>query len=349
MINEFLPISRAARLVAPISPSIEKDNFSAGIDYIIGGDGLMSRHEIQSEPVSEMPSHSVLYGATPLSVGWYQKMNNAYIDGIANRDKSYKDWMFAFRDWVDRDQISVSRADIENALRHPSGGYHAPIENVNAVGSSWNFPETLAWIATRDALEVAHMRYSEHWAAPMDASISHRMLAQSDNCRRLLIGWLVIATAEKHCKCSSQRTAKKERWENCRCVGEAYVALRQFANGTIYQIPEYQPKPVYGYFTLTWPDDAHNLTFLRKDVLAQWPKDKTNHQPVAVSTPRLPVATLNNWWEGLSDSAKEQKQDDLWEQAKKAYSTHSISRQRIRELTGPRKRGVKPLRGNESA
>ena len=115
------------------------------------------------------------------------------------------------------------------------------------------------------------MQCADHWNAPLDSSDMVRATMQHDDWRRSLIGWLVMVTAERHCKCSSRRTDAKERWETCQCVGSAYVELRRFLNGSQYSIPEYRPSPAYASFTLTWPDGAHNLKFLREDVLAKWP------------------------------------------------------------------------------
>lgn len=65
--------------------------------------------------------------------------------------------------------------------------------------------------------------------------------------------------------------------------------------------------------------------------------------------PRLPDATLQAWWDALSDDAQSLGQDELWALCRTAFPRHAISRDRIRALAGPRKRGPKGIRGKPTA
>jgi hypothetical protein len=59
----------------------------------------------------------------------------------------------------------------------------------------------------------------------------------------------------------------------------------------------------------------------------------------------LPQAMLDSWWSNLDDEAKELGQDDLLDLCRAAFPRHNVSRERVREIAGPRKRGPKPKRG----
>lgn len=58
--------------------------------------------------------------------------------------------------------------------------------------------------------------------------------------------------------------------------------------------------------------------------------------------PKLSPAALQQWWQSLSPQESAQSQVKLMDLCKKAHPDHSITRQRIRALTGPRKTGPKP-------
>ena len=268
----LIPISRAARIIAPIESTLHGDYFRAGVNSIACPEWQQSRGEIRIREVSPAPTHAIFDGMTLQSREWHIARDQAYSDGLYRSDPTYEAWMHDFRSWIDNDQLLVSRSDVEAHLMKPYSGGEVPVENVNAAGASWNFPETLAWIATRDPVEVTRMRCCSHFAALHVGEDSRRYaLGQSDIGRTALIGWLAIVTARNHCRSGSVLTDTQEQWESCQCVGNAYVELARYANGTNHPIPEYIPKPAYGYFTLSWPEGAHNLKFVRDDVIANWP------------------------------------------------------------------------------
>ena len=288
---DMIPITRAGRIIAPICDDFlyKGGAFEAGWRYILGN---RCNPAVQRQIVTQPPTHPFLDGHVAASPAWFSAIFGDHT-GFYDQD-GYDDFIAELWKWIKDDGLLVSRHDVEGARKHPSGGYHAPLENVDAVGASWNFAQTLAWIATRDPLEVAQMQCADHWNAPLASNDIVRATMQNDRGRRGLIGWLMIATAESHCKCGSRRTDAKERWETCQCVGSAYVELRRFLNGTDYSIPEYRPSPAYASFTLTWPDGAHNLKFLREDVLAKWPV--LNSRVAALAPQQLCEDWLREVW-----------------------------------------------------
>lgn len=63
----------------------------------------------------------------------------------------------------------------------------------------------------------------------------------------------------------------------------------------------------------------------------------------------LPQTMLEQWWKDLSSEARAVGQEDLLDLCRSAFPRHDITRDRIRKLTGPRKRGPKPFSGKPSA
>ncbi len=245
----------------------------------------------------QFPFPDLLTGEV-LSKNWFSSIRNRRHGSDYHQ---ISDWNVEFIEWM-RQSLSVCRKGILDNLRPPSDYGHAPVEHVDTAGTHWNFPETLAWIATRDPLEVARMRYSRHWEAPIgddDPNFKSRALTQNDSTRRRMIGWLVMTTALNHCECGSNLSDEREAWESCHCVGKAYDELCQFAKGTNHPIPIYQPKPAYASFALSWPDGAHNLVFLRSDVIARWPANVT-----AETTDWTPDA-MKKWWSTAEAENKE--------------------------------------------
>ena len=261
---DFLPIDRAARIVAPISDHIEHRYFDGGVFHVLH---MLSDFDIDVEAGCAPPKPPFSVPSPPLTRQWFASIQH-HRSGADYLQVA--EWNRLFLDWI-KASLKVSRHGILANLSSPSGQFHAPIENVDTAGASWSFPQALAWIATRDPIEVARIQYSQHFGPPMvDAQPHLRAMMQSDSDRRKLIGWLVLQTSLKHCKCGSAVTLDREAWETCQCVGRAYDELRAFADGTANPMPEYQPKPAYASFTLTWPDGAHELRFTRAAVTGRW-------------------------------------------------------------------------------
>jgi hypothetical protein len=82
---------------------------------------------------------------------------------------------------------------------------------------------------------------------------------------------------------------------------------------------------------------------------ADWRKTFPLGMARRAKKPPLPIGTLNAWWDKRSETDRRLPQDDLLQMCKQEFPTHSISRQRVRDLDPDRKRGPKPFRGKMSA
>jgi hypothetical protein len=65
--------------------------------------------------------------------------------------------------------------------------------------------------------------------------------------------------------------------------------------------------------------------------------------PEVATQPRLSVSKLQKWFDNLSVADRFMPQDKLLSRCKSAHPDHSITRQRIRDLTPGRKQGPRPI------
>lgn len=85
-----------------------------------------------------------------------------------------------------------------------------------------------------------------------------------------------------------------------------------------------------------------------QEVDADEPFSKSPDQ-LKQQVPRLSKIALHGWWQALDPATRSLPQDELLVISKAAFPGKFISRERIRELTGPRKRGKKPFSGKPTA
>ena len=297
--EDFLPISRVARIVAPISDDLESSYFEGAIFYVLR---MLGQSDIETKAQIAPPTPPFEVPFPILSREWF-----ASVMRIRSRSdySTLNDWNRTFLEWA-KSNLRVSRAAILANLVPPAGQVHPRVEHIDRAGVSWSFPQVLAWITTRDSLEVARMQYAELFGAPMQEEVpplgyintrsdnngprlgernQWYCPLQSDSGRRLLVGWLVLRASLDHCKCGARATSEQEAWENCECVGKAYEALISYIGPASQILPRYLPEPAYASFTLTWPEDAHNLRWQHAEILEKWPAVKNETLPSPKTRP----------------------------------------------------------------
>lgn len=303
--NDLLPIERAARIVAPISDHIGQGYFEGAIFNVLR---MLGEFDIgvEAEVALATPPFDVPFPT--LTKGWFAAIQQFHTEAdIVN----LADWQRDFVVWA-KTKLVVSRADLVRNLRAPSEPGHEPVGHVDVPGAIWSFPQVLAWVATRDAKEVARIRFLDHFGIPFSREKAGQLetaqsdmgritvgrsepkpFLQSEWGRRKLIGWLVLQTSQHHCKCGAKTTPDREAWEACICVGRAYEQLLAFAKGTAHPLPEYQQQAQHASFTLTWPDGAHNLRWPRYEVFKQWPpmarKRQLDHDKIQARASELRI------------------------------------------------------------
>lgn len=76
------------------------------------------------------------------------------------------------------------------------------------------------------------------------------------------------------------------------------------------------------------------------------PDQRVPRKPAVVSVADAP---LRGWWQRLGNRSEAMTQGELLAAARAAFPQKHVSRQRIRDLTGPRKTGPKPIRRKDAA
>ena len=280
------------------------------------------------------------------SQDWFHWKNAFNSDGRNIEETiALGEWNRNFREWS-VDQLRVRRADI---LQHIDCAFvvphHAPEHDVFST-SHWNFPQALAWIATRDPKQVARITYGEHWHAPISEEVLSRYLRQNRIMRRKLIGRLLLVVSNHHCKCGSKPKEDSEPWESCQCLFNAYEELRIFADKKGWTAPPYRAEPSIGNFELDWADDSHKIVLPRGDVQKQWPSIQKHPAP---RRQNVSIGALKEWYSKLQNRDS-LTQDERLNAAKSNFPRNNVPRQMLRdiigEIDGPQKPGKKPSAGS---
>ncbi|WP_339710635.1 hypothetical protein [uncultured Sphingosinicella sp.] len=131
----------------------------------------------------------------------------------------------------------------------------------------WSFPKAMAWIATRDYLALARMG---HFRRPED---DDEAVAQDGVCNynTQALGWLHTAITFAHCECGARRDFGFEAIKHCTCISVAWEELVRFKGGLSPNTPELVFNIQEGWLSMTWPDGANDIRFLRRDILDRWP------------------------------------------------------------------------------
>ena len=100
---------------------------------------------------------------------------------------------------------------------------------------------------------------------------------------------------------------------------------------------------------------AFGVQFCRSDIDARFPDRHSPSSPAQEAPakrhkkPAISDSKLKEWWETMVECRDNLPQARLLMAVQQAYPNHFISRDRVRLLTGERKRGPKQLGGKETA
>ncbi len=215
---------------------------------------------------SAPPSDERIAGFEPFSAEWFDACaGNPELWGTVGAD--YGNFYFALATWLRSDGISVSRRDLYRHIRDLHVCNDADLSDAIAA-TTWNFPQALAWIATRDLRIVETIRWAFAVFGPKTAVYqSEDVLA---GWHSEWIGWLVIQTAERHCNCGCEPNESQERWEVCRCVGNAWAELIGLPELAGIELPRFDAKPSTGSFSITWSDQAETTWLPVLKVKDRW-------------------------------------------------------------------------------
>lgn len=248
--ESWVPICKAAQTLSVTMAQSARG--PANDNQLFRAWGLVREKKIAFIINSAPPSDERLARFEPFSAEWFDACaGNPEVWGTVGAD--YGNFFFALAAWLKSDGVSVSRRDLYRHIRDLHECNDADLSDALAA-TTWNFPQTLAWIATRDLEVVETIRWAFAAFGPKTAvHQNEKMLA---DWHAEWIGWLVIQTAERHCNCGGEPNESQERWEVCRCVGNAWAELIALPDLAGKELPRFDAKPSTGSFSMTWPAQA---------------------------------------------------------------------------------------------
>lgn len=222
------------------------------------------------------PSHDLLKEFVVGSVQWFRALHSLLtlqdaekIDGLEGLVDNLYEWIVMF------DCLRIrTRNVLEDALSH-----HWSVRELSLPEAKqepiWSFPRAMAWIATRDYLALARMPvFAQPGNGPDDAVAVEGVWKYAT----MALGWLHTEIAYKHCKCGAFRDFGLMAFKHCTCISVAWEDLVRFRGGLSQDTPELVFNLQEGWLSMTWPDGADEVRFLRRDILDHWPALPTDQQ-----------------------------------------------------------------------
>ncbi len=124
----------------------------------------------------------------------------------------------------------------------------------------------MAWIATRDYLALARM--GEFWRAQNDDAVAENGVCKYNT---QALGWLHTALSYAACECGALEEFGLRAFKHCTCISVAWEELVRYRGGLLPDTPELVFGLQEGWLSMTWPDGADDVRFLRRDILDRWP------------------------------------------------------------------------------
>lgn len=215
------------------------------------------------------PSHPMLDDFQPGSRVWFRALYELLIVKGGEEIEGQEHLVSELYEWIGPwDNLRLKAVDVVNAALQLDW-YVQQIALPEAKQTPiWTFPMALTWIATRDFLAMARMpvfcRPAKHNddAVALDGVWLHATKA---------LGWLHTELSYVHCKCGARRDYGYECFKHCTCISIAWEELVRHMGGLADNIPEFVFNLHEGWVSMTWPDGADEIRFLRSEIMETWP------------------------------------------------------------------------------
>ncbi len=212
-----------------------------------------------------------------------------------------------------------TRYVLEDALSHDWGVHEISLPEAKQE-PIWSFPKAMAWIATRDYLALARMPF---FTQPVNETEEAVAVDGVWRYATMALGWLHTEIAYTHCKCGALPDFGLKAFKHCTCISIAWEELVRFRGGLSPDTPELVFNLQEGWLSMTWPDGAEDIRFLRRDILDRWPA-RSVEQPETRATDNSTMAGEQECREWLvkefaSDPEKRRSKKDFREAALVAF------------------------------
>lgn len=242
------PIARICQIITD-----QWDRDEAGLNY-----GLASLP----------PSHELLRDFSIGSTQWFRALYSLLtlrgaesIDGWEGLVSDLYDWIGPF------DNLRIRSLDVlDNALTLSWHWHDISLPEAKQE-PIWCFPKALAWIATRDYLSLARIGHFRRPGNEDEAVAAEGVCKYNTEA----LGWLHTDIAFTHCECGALREFGWGAFKHCTCISVAWEELVRFNGGLSPDTPELVFNLQEGWLSMTWPEGADGIRFLRRDILDRWP------------------------------------------------------------------------------
>lgn len=214
------------------------------------------------------PSHDLLRDFAVGSVQWFRALYSLLILKGAEDIEGWEGLVSDLYEWIVMyDCLRIrTRYVLENALEHHWSVHELSLPEAKQE-PVWSFIKAMAWIATRDYLALARMGYFRR------AEGEDEPVATDGVCRynTQALGWLHTEIAYTRCECGALRDFGLAAIKHCTCISVAWEELVRFRGGLSSDTPELVFNLQEGWLSMTWPEGADDIRFLRRDILDRWP------------------------------------------------------------------------------
>lgn len=214
------------------------------------------------------PSHDLLRDFAAGSVHWFRAAcslltikGGEEIDGWERLVSNLYEWI------VMNDSLRIRFRDVfDNALNVDWAyrEYSLPEAKQEPV---WSFVKAMTWIATRDYLALARIGYFRR-AEGEDEAVATDGVSKYNT---QALGWLHTNITYTKCQCGALHDFTLAAWKHCTCISVAWEELVRYRGGLSPDTPELVFNLQEGWLSMTWPDGADDIRFLRRDILDRWP------------------------------------------------------------------------------
>ena len=243
------PIARICQIIAD-----QWDREQTGLNYALA---------------SLPPSHDLLSDFAVGSARWFRALHILLTSPGAKDIDGWERLVSDLHDWITFDDCLriVTRYVLDDALSH-----HWTVHELSLPEAKqepiWSFPSAMAWIATRDYLALARMPV---FCQPVNETEEAVAVDGVWRYATKALGWLHTEIAYTHCTCGALTDFGLKAFKHCTCISIAWEELVRFRGGLSPDTPELVFNLQEGWLSMTWPDGAGEIRFLRRDILDHWP------------------------------------------------------------------------------
>jgi hypothetical protein len=250
------PIARICQIIAD-----QWDREETGLNYALD---------------SLPPSHDLLRDFAVGSVQWFRALCSLLILNGAEDIEGWEGLVSDLYEWaVMYDCLRIRTRDVlENALEHHWSVHELSLPEAKQE-PVWSFPKAMAWIATRDYLALARMPV---FTQPTNEAEEAVAIDGVWKYATKALGWLHCEIAYRHCKCGALPDFGVRAYKHCTCISVAWEELVRFRGGLTPDTPELVFNLQEGWLSMTWPEGADEIRFLRRDILDRWPAPSADQQ-----------------------------------------------------------------------